>query len=43
METLIKSTSNAYVNRAIEVLKEETLNGKGKEALSIIEKIFCDI
>ncbi|GAA0115501.1 glutamyl-tRNA reductase [Clostridium senegalense] len=43
VETLIKSTSNAYVNRAIEVLKEETLNGKGKEALSIIEKIFCDI
>lgn len=43
VETLIKSASNAYVNRAIEVLKEETLNGNAKEALSIIEKIFCDI
>ncbi|MBS5825354.1 MAG: glutamyl-tRNA reductase [Clostridium argentinense] len=43
VETLIKSTSNAYVNRAIEVLKEETLKGNGDEALKLIEKIFCDI
>ena len=42
VETLIKSTSNAYVNKAIEVLKEETLNGNGEEALYIISKIFSD-
>lgn len=39
-ETLIQSTSNAYVNRAIEVLKEEYLKGRGEECLEIIEKIF---
>ena len=39
-DTLIKSASYAYVNKAIEVLKEETLNGNGEIALSIIEKIF---
>lgn len=43
VETLIKSTSNAYVNRAIEVLKEETLKGNGDETLKLIQKIFCDI
>ncbi len=30
-ELLLKSTSNAYVNRAIEVLKEEHLKGRSKE------------
>lgn len=39
-ETLIKSTSNAYINKAIEVLKEEYLKGRGEECLEIIEKIF---
>ena len=39
-ETLIKSTSNAYINKAIEVLKEEYLKGRGDECLEIIEKIF---
>ena len=39
-ETLIQSTSNAYINKAIEVLKEEYLKGRGDECLKIIEKIF---
>lgn len=37
---LIKSTSDAYINRAIEVLKEEQLEGRSEECLRIIEKIF---
>lgn len=41
--TLIKSTSDAYVNRAIEVLKEEELKGSGEECLRIIRKIFYEI
>jgi glutamyl-tRNA reductase len=40
VETLIKSTSNVYINRAIEVLKEEQLKGGGKECLRILEKVF---
>lgn len=38
--TLIKSTSDAYVNRVIEVLKEEKLRGCGSECMRILEKIF---
>jgi glutamyl-tRNA reductase len=37
---LIKSTSDFYINRAIEVIKEETLKGCGEEWVKIIEKIF---
>jgi len=37
---LIKSTSDFYINRAIEVIKEETLKGCGEECMKIIEKIF---
>lgn len=37
---LIKSTSDFYINRAIEVIKEETLKGCGEEWINIIEKIF---
>ncbi|MBX7389407.1 glutamyl-tRNA reductase [Clostridium chauvoei] len=37
---LIKSTSDAYVNRAIEVLKEEKLKGSEEECLRILNKIF---
>jgi glutamyl-tRNA reductase len=37
---LIKSTSDFYTNRAIEVIKEETLKGCGEECMKIIEKIF---
>lgn len=39
-EILIKSTGDYYVNRAIEVLKEEQLKGKGKECMEILQKIF---
>ena len=38
--TLIKSASDFYINRAIKVLKEETLKGRGEECIEIIEKIF---
>lgn len=41
-ENLIKSTSHFYVNRAIEVLKEERLKGSDEECLRIIEKIFMN-
>ncbi len=37
---LVESTSNFYINNAIDVLKEETLKGCGNECLRIIEKIF---
>ncbi|MDS0524264.1 glutamyl-tRNA reductase [Clostridium sp. SHJSY1] len=39
---LIKSTSDAYVNRAIDILKEECLNGGSEECLRIIKKIFLE-
>ena len=39
-ELLLKSTSNAYVNRAIDVLKEEHLKGMSKECVDIISRIF---
>lgn len=41
VEMLLKSTSSAYVNRAIEVLKEEWAEG-GEECLRIIKKIFLE-
>lgn len=37
---LLKSTSDFYVHRAIEVLKEEQLKGSAEECIKIIEKIF---
>lgn len=37
---LIKSTSDFYINRIIEIMKEETLKGNGEEWTRIIEKIF---
>ena len=39
-ELLLKSTSDAYVNKAIEVLKEEHLKGRSKECVDIISRIF---
>ncbi|MBD7911658.1 MULTISPECIES: glutamyl-tRNA reductase [Clostridium] len=39
---LINSTSDSYVNRAIEVLKEEWLKDGGEECLRIIRKIFLE-
>ena len=38
--TLLKSTSDAYINRAIDVLKEEQLKGRADECMRIVEKIF---
>ena len=39
-KTLIKSASHTYINKAIDVLKEESLKGRQKECLDIISKIF---
>lgn len=39
-ELLLRSTSNVYVNRAIDVLKEEYLKGTSKECVDIISRIF---
>ncbi|HEY8890032.1 MAG TPA: glutamyl-tRNA reductase [Clostridium sp.] len=39
-EVLLKSTSNAFVNRAIVVLKEEHLKGRSKECEDILSRIF---
>lgn len=39
-ELLIKSTADYYVNRAIEVLKEEKLKGQEEECIRILKKIF---
>lgn len=39
-QKLIKSTSDYYVNKAIEVLKEEKLKGQEEECMRILEKIF---
>lgn len=42
VNTLLKSTSNAYINRAIETLKEETIRGRGDECIRILKKIFIE-
>lgn len=39
-ETLIRSTSNAFLNRAIEILQDEHQNGRGEECLRIVKKMF---
>ncbi len=39
-EILFKSTSDAFVNRAIDVLKEEQLKGCAEDCMKIIKKIF---
>lgn len=39
-EVLLKSTSDAYVNRAIDLLKEEKLKGEEEQCLKILKKIF---
>lgn len=39
-KTLIKSASHTYINKAIDVLKEESLKGRQEECLEIISKIF---
>lgn len=40
VEMLLKSTANVFVNNAIKVLKEEYLEGRGKECRRILERIF---
>ena len=40
--TLIKSTSDYYVNRAIKLLKEEKLKGRENECLKILKQIFME-
>ena len=40
VEKLIKSTSDYYLNRAINILKEEKLKGCEEECIRIIKKIF---
>ncbi|MGL5648511.1 MAG: glutamyl-tRNA reductase [Clostridium sp.] len=40
VKKMIESMGNTYASRAIEVLKEETLKGREKECLKILEKIF---
>lgn len=42
VEKLLKSITNLYTNRAIEILKEERLKGSEKECLQIIRKIFIE-
>lgn len=39
-EVLLKSTSDAFINKAIEVLKEEQLKGRVDDCMRIIQKIF---
>lgn len=40
--TLIKSTSDYYINRAIKLLKEEKLKGREEECLNILKTIFME-
>lgn len=40
-EKMIESASNVYLNRAIEVMKSEMLEGRDERCLEIIKKIFC--
>lgn len=40
--TLIRSTSDYYINRAIKVLKEEKLKGCEEECLNILKQIFME-
>ncbi|MGL5615778.1 MAG: glutamyl-tRNA reductase [Sarcina sp.] len=42
-EKLLKSIVNSYTNRAIELLKEETLKGSEEECLKLIKKVFLEI
>ena len=41
VKTMIESTARFYINRAIEVMKEEKLKGTEEECLRLINKIFC--
>lgn len=41
VKTLLKSTSDVYVHRAINILKEEKLKGSEGECMKIIQRIFA--
>ncbi|MCC9294295.1 glutamyl-tRNA reductase [Clostridium sp. WLY-B-L2] len=41
VQTMIESTAKVYINRAIKVLKEGKLEGREKEYMKLINKIFC--
>lgn len=41
-KTLIKSTSDYYINRAIKLLKKEKLEGREEECLNILKQIFME-
>ena len=41
-KTLIKSTSDYYVNKAIKLLKEEKLKGREEECLKLLKRIFME-
>lgn len=43
VEVLIKSTSDFYLNRAIDLLKEEKFKGCEEECMEILRKIFLKI
>lgn len=42
-EKMLKSVANNYINKAIELLKEETLKGSDEACLKVIKKIFLEI
>lgn len=42
VEMMIESTARFYINRAIEVMKEEKLSGREKECFKLIGKIFYE-
>lgn len=41
-EKMLKSIVNSYTNKAIELLKEETLKGSDEPCLKVIKKIFLE-
>ncbi|WP_446897326.1 glutamyl-tRNA reductase [Clostridium sp. LBM24168] len=42
VKRMVESTARFYIDRAIEVLKEEKLKGKEIECMNIINRIFCN-
>jgi len=42
VRAMVESTARLYVDRAIEVLKEEKLKGRENECIDIINRIFCN-
>lgn len=42
VRSMVESTARVYIDRAIEVLKEEKLKGRETECMDIINRIFCN-